>query len=1289
MTMDIPHASGTIREALQSAFENLAISSNLGVEGGEDSYCLGSDPEDTTKESSQRFPWPVPSGKRIRKLAEDLRIQHLCRICENEEDPSNFVICRGCGPARRSKWPAHRSCLAKCEDHQPNLPLNKADGPEAPSCEEIDYKTVVYTTSLLDSSRVKRQEATEDHLEDLWSTWFGVPRNQKGPHYPQLHIYPRLETMLSQRGGKHERQYPRLISFVGDTGSGKSTLIRAMIRMARPSSLNGFRVPVPGIVDDEFDSTSSDVHIFADPMTNSTQDPIFFVDSEGFSGSENPISRRIHSDASRDILNRLRLGGVHHGQTAFERYREHSETAMDKIDLQWGKIEFPNIRSDDYGHVAAETHRLVVKHVYPRLLYAFSDVICFVTNNSRAVHGILNTLFTWAKDGLEKTLNQGVRPGLIIILNKMPEQSGLSDGNTATRRLLQSFQATSWFQEFRKKWRDRGRKIETAEQLVLCYYSFFQVVSIPTFNKEPTTANEISIRIKELYTKIRYISGAIQNKRQCFNLELDVPNLNAYLARSATILGRDYKDTLDLRHVVERQDGLPASFGEHLTGVLSSMAKHRDLHITSRVGGEAELLGDVIPYLAACIFAQYRSLDGQGALEREQELADETQRGLRRFRNSYWRCETKDKLGRRCMNYLETHEKGHQFTRDVPSRRSRRSSASNDWVEHETLEFGRYHDSYDVDNFFERLWSHVSRLKAEESDIHGCLASAARHCGVSKISSQRTCLSCLSRCPTNMLPCNPLQHGICESCIERCGHIQPGDSIAYFKTCPLGCRFTVWPSPWMIRVKPQCAGARILSLDGGGIRGIVELVILSEIQKTVGLGIPIQDLFDLALGTSTGGIIALAVFEKHWTLDHAKRLFRSLATNAFTLRPRLSVPVISAMIEPFLDHRYTSAGIEGALRDTLGDDFLFGQPKTSPQSSGRAIPIGDATKVGVVTCLEGRSQACLIANYSRDPQRSEGGKKTYDYLLRQDEQITDFKTWQAARATSAAPMLFRPYRHRATEQPYIDGGVVRNNPVVLAYSEAERIWRSSRPPDIIVSIGTGVQVDTNGEMVTGDTGHTSDIKNLLPLGLRNKLKLGLDMINATLDCHREWVHFKSTLNSTLNRNSHRIDVGLKDKPPDLDDFMRVRDLENDSETYLAPSARGIRYFDRQYSRPHEHIMAVARRLVACLFFCYCRISNYLEPGRYEVPLHCRLDPKSPGAKALLSLDPEFRLREINPDGPNVVKRIRHLNPRGFDRQTLISRVQIIISPGYYEKVIEVRFTTRGPDWRQWEPIGGF
>ena len=62
---------------------------------------------------------------------------------------------------------------------------------------------------------------------------------------------------------------------------------------------------------------------------------------------------------------------------------------------------------------------------------------------------------------------------------------------------------------------------------------------------------------------------------------------------------------------------------------------------------------------------------------------------------------------------------------------------------------------------------------------------------------------------------------------------------------------------------PQAeGGSRILSLDGGGIRGLVEIEILSEIERLTGK--KITDIFDIIIGTSTGGIVALGLVYCKW-----------------------------------------------------------------------------------------------------------------------------------------------------------------------------------------------------------------------------------------------------------------------------------------------------------------------------------------------------------------------------------------------------------------------------------------
>src|SRR5438552_1722541 len=112
-----------------------------------------------------------------------------------------------------------------------------------------------------------------------------------------------------------------------------------------------------------------------------------------------------------------------------------------------------------------------------------------------------------------------------------------------------------------------------------------------------------------------------------------------------------------------------------------------------------------------------------------------------------------------------------------------------------------------------------------------------------------------------------------------------------------------------------------------------------------------------------------------------------------------------------------------------------------------------------------------------------------------------------ARATSAAQTFFKPYVHEETMRTYVDGVVVRNNPVRVAYEEDRKIWTSTCRPDIIVSVGTGVLVGKDGRPMMKKNQHVENLKKLIPARLRKKVETALDMVQSTFYCHREWEDF--------------------------------------------------------------------------------------------------------------------------------------------------------------------------------------
>jgi hypothetical protein len=197
---------------------------------------------------------------------------------------------------------------------------------------------------------------------------------------------------------------------------------------------------------------------------------------------------------------------------------------------------------------------------------------------------------------------------------------------------------------------------------------------------------------------------------------------------------------------------------------------------------------------------------------RRQSLVDEARAGLERFRDKFWRCEAVDS-GRRCRNYWEGHEKGHQFS----------PADEQGLLDSDDMAVGVYRSSYNADYYLERLWDEISHLGRQNADreivVRRRLTDQAQRIRLHEMHSQRTCLACLSNCPTNVLPCRNVrnvQHAICEQCIRRYAGPPNESSWAYLSQCPLGCELDceLGTSPWTVRLKPNTAGARILALDG-------------------------------------------------------------------------------------------------------------------------------------------------------------------------------------------------------------------------------------------------------------------------------------------------------------------------------------------------------------------------------------------------------------------------------------------------------------------------------------------
>lgn len=302
------------------------------------------------------------------------------------------------------------------------------------------------------------------------------------------------------------------------------------------------------------------------------------------------------------------------------------------------------------------------------------------------------------------------------------------------------------------------------------------------------------------------------------------------------------------------------------------------------------------------------------------------------------------------------------------------------------------------------------------------------------ICSHATCFCCLMDVPEHPLPCG---HVLCTACIKAYG--KQTKYIVALASCPLHVEATKWVRPASIRFKPAGAGIRVLSLDGGGIRGIVQLEVLRAIEQSIGSHLPIQSFFDLIVGTGTGGLLGVAMSTQERTVESCIDMFYALCDHAFT--PRLKgIPIISQLAQVFgSGPRYKTKPLYAALKEAFSEDEdLFGHETTSRATARVAL---------TSTSVTGR-ETMVLASYRRPDDTA----PAYSFE-RPHEPEMELKVWQSVAASVATPSFFRPFNFHS--KTYLDGGLRCANPAFIADRERRLIWPDVGDPDLFLSLGTG------------------------------------------------------------------------------------------------------------------------------------------------------------------------------------------------------------------------------------------
>jgi patatin-like phospholipase/acyl hydrolase len=332
---------------------------------------------------------------------------------------------------------------------------------------------------------------------------------------------------------------------------------------------------------------------------------------------------------------------------------------------------------------------------------------------------------------------------------------------------------------------------------------------------------------------------------------------------------------------------------------------------------------------------------------------------------------------------------------------------------------------------------------------------------------------------------------------------------------------------------------RILSIDGGGIRGIIPGTILMQLEKILNKKSnsknKIGDYFDMIAGTSTGGILSCL-----YLMPGENGKARYSAEDALNLY----LKNWHTIFDITLLERIATAG--GIIREKYSDDPLEKLLKTYFEE----VTLDQLIKPSLITSYEMTDRKAVF----------------FTSIDAQNDPMFNFKVRDVARATSAAPTYFPPAYIKSLNDQYftlVDGGMFANNPALCAYAEARKIEFSKALSDpekrdrptakdmVIISLGTG---EVKKAYHKRDFEHAGEIKWLEPV------------IDILMSGNSETVAFQLTqmyltLDAKYQNNYQRIEPKLKEACSEMD-VVTEENISNLYQAGLTYAHDNIRQLDR-------------------------------------------------------------------------------------------------------------------------------
>ncbi len=238
----------------------------------------------------------------------------------------------------------------------------------------------------------------------------------------------------------------------------------------------------------------------------------------------------------------------------------------------------------------------------------------------------------------------------------------------------------------------------------------------------------------------------------------------------------------------------------------------------------------------------------------------------------------------------------------------------------------------------------------------------------------------------------------------------------------------------------------ILCIDGGGMRGIIPAVIISKLAnklKQFDENKPFYSYFDLICGTSTGGLIALGLTTSplisNLKKEEGEDTLVTYEEEVLSFLDKLKGKKRKKAIPPTLITRGSDCSSLLDFYKLDGKSIFHSESRFFGQLLKDKYEPKHIENFLFKTFQNSKMNQCLVPTMVVSYDAAEG--KPFSFRSWDNN---DFYVREAARATSAAPTYFPPatiYDRNTNKRRYlIDGGIIANNPVLMAYSEARQLY---------------------------------------------------------------------------------------------------------------------------------------------------------------------------------------------------------------------------------------------------------